>query len=116
MAQPSTGTGLPDVVVTGIAKTTAVATDADSTWKKLLDKQSGIRKRDDPFVEKFDLPVRIGGHLLEDFDPELTRVELRRFLFLQKIATVVGRRVWANAGSPEVDSHRLMVSTGTREG
>ena len=116
MAQPSTGNGLPDVVVTGIAMTTALATDADSTWKKLLDKQSGIRKLDDPFVEEFDLPVRIGGHLLEDFDPELTRVELRRFLFLQKIATVVGRRVWANAGSPEVDSNRLMVSIGTGMG
>jgi beta-ketoacyl ACP synthase len=116
MAQPSTGNGLPDVVVTGIAMTTALATDADSTWKKLLDKQSGIRKLDDPFVEEFDLPVRIGGHLLEDFDPELTRVELRRFLFLQKIATVVGRRVWANAGSPEVDSNRLMVSVGTGMG
>ncbi len=116
MAQLSTGDGLPDVVVTGIAMTTALATDADSTWKKLLDKQSGIRKLDDPFVEEFDLPVRIGGHLLEDFDPELTRVELRRFLFLQKIATVVGRRVWANAGSPEVDSNRLMVSIGTGMG
>jgi len=116
MAQPATGNGLPDVVVTGIAMTTALATDADSTWKKLLDKQSGIRKLDDPFVEEFDLPVRIGGHLLEDFDPELTRVELRRFLFLQKIATVVGRRVWANAGSPEVDSNRLMVSIGTGMG
>jgi beta-ketoacyl ACP synthase len=60
MAQLSTGNGLPDVVVTGIAMTTALATDADSTWKKLLDKQSGIRKLDDPFVEQFDLPVRIG--------------------------------------------------------
>ena len=87
MARLSTGNGLPDVVVTGIAMTTALATDADSTWKKVLDKQSGIRKLDDPFVEEFDLPVRIGGHLLEDFDHELTRVELRRFLYLQKMAT-----------------------------
>jgi beta-ketoacyl ACP synthase len=58
------------------------------------------------------LPVRIGGHLLEDFDEQLTRMELRRFLFLPKISTVVGRRVWANAGSPEVDTDRLMVSIG----
>ena len=68
MPQLSTGDGFPDVVVTGIAMTTALATDADSTWKKLLDGQSGIRKLDDPFVERFDLPVRIGGHLLEYFD------------------------------------------------
>jgi beta-ketoacyl ACP synthase len=116
MARLSTGNGLPDVVVTGIAMTTALATDADSTWKKLLDGQSGIRKLDDPFIDEFDLPVRIGGHLLENFDDELTRVELRRFLQLQKMSTVVGRRVWANAGSPEVDTNRLMVSIGTGMG
>jgi beta-ketoacyl ACP synthase len=112
----STGNGLPDVVVTGVAMTTALATDVDGTWKKLLDGQSGIHRLEDEFVEQFDLPVRVGGHLLEDFDHELTRIELRRFLFLQKMATVVGRRVWANAGSPEVDENRLMVSIGTAMG
>ncbi len=116
MAQLATGNGLPDVVVTGIAMTTALATDADSTWKKLLDGESGIRKLDDLFIEQFDLPVRIGGHLLEDFDHELTRVELRRYLFLQKMSTRIGRRVWANAGSPEVDTNRLMVAIGTGMG
>ena len=116
MAELSTGNGLPDVVVTGIAMTTALATDADSTWKKLLDSQSGIRKLDDPFIDEFDLPVRIGGRLLEDFDHELTRMELRRYLFLQKMSTRVGRRVWENAGSPEVDPNRLMVSIGTGMG
>src|SRR5690349_11030497 len=109
----STGNGLPNVVVTGIAMTTALATDAETTWKKLLDGESGIRKLDDPFVEEYDLPVRIGGHLLEDFDSELTRVELRRHSYLQKMATVIGRRVWENAGSPDVDPKRLMVSIGT---
>ena len=116
MPQLSTGDGFPDVVVTGIAMTTALATDADNTWKKLLDGQSGIRKLDDPFIEQFDLPVRIGGHLLEDFDHELTRVELHRYLFLQKMSTRVGRRVWANAGSPDIDTNRLMVSIGTGMG
>ncbi len=92
---------------------TALATDAESTWKKLLDGQSGIRKLTDSFVDEYDLPVRIGGHLLEDFDHELTRVELRRLSYLQKMSTVIGRRVWANAGSPDVDVRRLMVSIGT---
>ncbi|HZN80814.1 MAG TPA: 3-oxoacyl-ACP synthase KasB [Mycobacterium sp.] len=109
----ATGNGFPNVVVTGIAMTTALATDAESTWQKLLDGQSGIRKLDDPFVEQYDLPVRIGGHLLEDFDSELTRIELRRLSYLQKMSTVLGRRAWQNAGSPEVDSRRLMVSIGT---
>ena len=42
MAGLSMGNGFPDVVVTGVAMTTALATDADSTWKRLLDGQSGI--------------------------------------------------------------------------
>lgn len=117
MAPLTTGNGLPDVVVTGIAMTTAVATDAESTWKALLDGQSGIRKLEDPFVEEFNLPVRIGGHLLEDFDSELTRVELRRLSYLQKMSTVLGRRVWKDAGSPDdVDPRRLLVSLGTGMG
>ena len=66
MAEFSTGNGLPDVVVTGVAMTTALGTGVDDTWKKLLDGQTGIRRLEDEFVELFDLPVRIGGHLLED--------------------------------------------------
>jgi beta-ketoacyl ACP synthase len=109
----ATGNGFPNVVVTGIAMTTALATDAETTWKLLLDGQSGIRKLEDPFVEEFDLPVRIGGHLLEEFDSQLDRVENRRMGYLQKMATVLNRRVWENAGSPEVDTNRLAVSIGT---
>src|SRR6201990_773991 len=109
----ATGNGFPNIVVTGVAMTTALATDGNTTWQKLLDGQSGIRKLEDPFVEQYDLPVRIGGHLLEDFDSELSRVELRRLSYLQKMSTVLGRRVWQNAGTPEVDTRRLMVSIGT---
>ncbi len=109
----ATGNGFPDIVVTGVAMTTALATDAETTWKMLLDGQSGIRTLDDPFVEEYDLPVRIGGHLLEEFDSQLNRVEARRMGYLQKMATVLNRRVWENAGSPEVDTNRLAVSIGT---
>ena len=113
MAPLATGNGLPNVVVTGIAMTTALATNAEDTWKKLLDGQSGIRTLTDPFIEEYDLPVRIGGHLLEEFDEELSKVERRRMSYLQKMAAVLGRRVWENAGNPEVDTNRLMVSVGT---
>jgi beta-ketoacyl ACP synthase len=113
LTQLSTGNGFPNVVVTGIAMTTALAVDAENTWKKLLDGQSGIRTLEDPFIEEYDLPVRIGGHLLEDFESDLDRVEKRRLSYLQKMSTVLGRRVWQNAGSPEVDTRRLLVSIGT---
>jgi beta-ketoacyl ACP synthase len=112
----ATGSGLPNVVVTGVAMTTALATDAITTWQKLLDGHSGIRKLEDPFVEEYDLPVRIGGHLLEDFENELTRIELRRLSYLQRMSTVLSRRVWKDAGDPEVDPRRLMVSIGTGMG
>jgi beta-ketoacyl ACP synthase len=116
MAGLSTGNGFPDVVITGIALTTSLATDAESTWKALLDGQSGIRTLEDPFVEKYELPVRIGGHLLEDFDSDLSRVELRRLSYVQRMSTVLGRRAWADAGSPDVDTNRLAVSIGTGMG
>ena len=104
------------MVVTGFAMTTALATDADGTWKRLLDGESGIRTLDDYFVDLYDLPVRIGGHLLEDFESELTPEERGRLSYLQKMATVVGRRAWEDAGSPDVDTRRLMVSIGTGMG
>jgi beta-ketoacyl ACP synthase len=113
MTELVTGKTLPNVVVTGVAMTTALATDAETTWKLLLDSQSGIRTLDDPFVEEFDLPVRIGGHLLEQFDQQLTRVELRRTGYLQRMSTVLSRRLWENAGNPELDTNRLAVSIGT---
>ncbi|HEY2449826.1 MAG TPA: 3-oxoacyl-ACP synthase KasB [Mycobacterium sp.] len=112
----ATGNGFPNVVVTGVAMTTALATDAETTWKLLLDGQSGIRTLEDPFVEQYDLPVRIGVHLLEEFDGQLTRVEGRRLSYLQKMSVVLSRRVWENAGSPEVDPGRLMVAIGTGMG
>jgi beta-ketoacyl ACP synthase len=112
----ATGSGLPNVVVTGCAMTTALATDTEGTWKRLQDGESGIRTLDDYFVDLYDLPVRIGGHLLEDFESELTPDELGRLSYLQKMSTVVGRRAWESAGSPDVDTRRLMVSIGTGMG
>ena len=115
-ASLSTGDGLPNVVVTGIALTTAVAANAEDTWKALLDGQSGIRTLDDPFIEQYQLPVRIGGHLVEDFDREATPDELDNLGYVQRMATVLGRRAWENAGNPEVDTKRLAVSVGTGVG
>ena len=111
-----TGNGFPNVVVTGIALTTALGADADTTWQNLLDGESGIRALNDEFVAKYDLPVRIGGHMVESpesFETTLTKVESRRLSYLQKVALVLSRRVWQDAGNPEVDTRRLMVSVGT---
>ncbi|MFC4603097.1 KasA/KasB family beta-ketoacyl-ACP synthase [Rhodococcus kronopolitis] len=103
----------PNVVVTSLAATTSLAGDVDSTWKGLLAGESGIGVLDDPFIEEFDLPVRIGGHLKVSPDDSLTRVEIRRMSYVERLALVLGRQVWENAGSPEVDKDRLGVVLGT---
>lgn len=103
----------PNVVITGVAMTTALATDAEDTWTALVDGRSGVSSLSAPFLAELDLPVRIGGQLLEDFDAELTRVELRRLSYLQKMALVLSRRAWLDAGSPAMDPTRLAVTMGT---
>jgi beta-ketoacyl ACP synthase len=112
MAALRTGDGFADVVVTAVASTTSLASDAEMTWQYLLDGRSGIRELDKPFVDEFNSPVRIGGPLQENFDEHLSRVELRRLSYMQKMSTVLGRRLWDAAGSPEIDTSRLAVSVG----
>jgi beta-ketoacyl ACP synthase len=112
MAALTTGDGLPDVVVTAVASTGPVARDAEDAWQGLLEGRSGIRTLDTAFVREFDSPVRIGGQLLENFDEQLDRIERRRTSYMQKMSTLLGRRLWANAGSPEIDTKRLVVSIG----
>jgi beta-ketoacyl ACP synthase len=101
-----------DVVVTAVASTTALAPDAEDTWRQLLASRSGIRALDKWFVDELDSPVRMGGALTESFDAHLSRVELRRLSYMQKMALVLNRRLWSAAGAPEVDSRRLLVSIG----
>ncbi|MDX1890344.1 KasA/KasB family beta-ketoacyl-ACP synthase [Mycolicibacterium sp. 050158] len=103
----------PEVVITGYAMTNALATDAEATWTAMLDGRSGIRRLSPDLADELDLPVKIGGQLLEDFDSELSRVELRRLSYPQKMALILSRRAWAHAGTPEVDPTRLAVSVGT---
>ncbi|NKY52127.1 KasA/KasB family beta-ketoacyl-ACP synthase [Nocardia vermiculata] len=102
-----------DVVVTSLAATTSIAGDVDSTWKGLLNGESGIDVLDDGFIDQFELPVRIGGHLEVAPSSALSREESRRLSYVEQMALVLGREVWSNAGAPEVDPVRLGVSVGT---
>ncbi|MGV0604911.1 KasA/KasB family beta-ketoacyl-ACP synthase [Mycolicibacterium sp. XJ1904] len=112
MAALRTGDGFPDIVVTAVASTTALATDAEETWQLLQQGRSGIRALDKWFVDEFDSPVRIGGEILENLDEHLDRVERRRTSYMQKMSTVLSRRLWEIAGDPDVDTRRLAVSVG----
>lgn len=112
MAALRTGDGFPDVVVTAVVSTTALAVGAEETWQRLRMCASGIGMLDKWFVEELNSPVRIGGLLLDSFDEELSRVEQRRTSFMQKMSTVLRRRLWKAAGDPDVDKRRLTASVG----
>jgi beta-ketoacyl ACP synthase len=99
--------------VTAVTATTSIAPDIESTWKGLLAGESGIRVLEDDFVDKWDLQVRIGGHLKEPLDPLMTRLELRRMSYVQRMAKYLGNQLWDVAGRPEVDPDRFSVVIGT---
>ena len=114
MTRPSTANGgYPNVVVTAVTATTSIAPDIESTWKGLLAGESGIRVLEDEFVTKWDLPVRIGGHLKEAVDDHMGRLDLRRMSYVQRMAKLLGGQVWDAAGTPEVDPDRFAVVVGT---
>jgi meromycolic acid 3-oxoacyl-[acyl-carrier protein] synthase I len=114
VTRPSTANGgFPSVVVTAVEATTSIAPDIESTWKGLLAGESGIRVLDDPFVDKWDLQVKIGGHLAEPLDPLMSRLEHRRMSYVQRMSKWVGNRLWESAGKPEVDPDRFSVVIGT---
>ncbi len=111
---PSTANGgFPNVVVTAVEATTALGADVDSTWKGLLAGESGIRVLEDDFVTKWDLPVRIGGHLVDPIDDHMSRLDMRRMSYVQRMSKFLGRRMWDAAGQPEVDPDRFTVVVGT---
>ena len=114
MTRPSTANGgFPNVVVTAVTATTSIAPDIESTWKGLLAGESGIHVLEDEFVTKWDLPVRIGGHLKEPVDDHMGRLDMRRMSYVQRMAKLLGGQIWEAAGSPEVDRDRFAVVVGT---
>jgi len=114
VTRPSTANGgFPSVVVTAVEATTALAADIESTWKGLLAGESGIRILTDDFVEKWDLPVRIGGHLVDNVDDHMTRLDMRRMSYVQRMSKLLACRLWESAGKPEVDPDRFSVVIGT---
>ncbi|GAC57097.1 3-oxoacyl-[acyl-carrier-protein] synthase II [Gordonia hirsuta DSM 44140 = NBRC 16056] len=111
------GGEFPSVVVTSMVATTSLGVDLDSTWEKLVAGETGIRELTDDFVTQFgELPSRIGGRLIEDPALEVTRVEARRMAYVERVSHVMSKRLWAQAGEPEVDPERLAVVIGTGQG
>jgi beta-ketoacyl ACP synthase len=99
--------------VTAVAATTSIAGDIETTWKGLLAGESGISALDDDFVHKWDLAAKIGGHLRDPIDDHMTRLDLRRMSYVQRMAKFLSRELWETAGAPDVDPDRFSVVIGT---
>lgn len=109
-----------DVVITGIGATTPLGGDVASTWDGLLAGRSGVRRIEADWVERFDLPVKIGATLAEEPTEKLPRVQARRLDRCEQIALIAARAAWADAGfaapteeHTDVEPERLGVSIGT---
>jgi 3-oxoacyl-[acyl-carrier-protein] synthase II len=112
-----------DVVITGLGATTPLGGDVASTWDGLLAGRSGIRRIEADWVERFDLPVKIGATLAEEPTETLPRVQARRLDRCEQIALIAARQAWADAGftmptdeHSDVEPERLGVSIGTGVG
>lgn len=113
-------TNTSDVVVTGLGATTPLGADIPSTWDGLLAGRSGVSKLDAEWVDKVDLPVKIGAVLAEEPTEKLPRVQARRLDRCEQIALIAAREAWADAGfepptdeQQDVDPDRLGVSIGS---
>jgi len=112
-----------EVVITGLGATTPLGGDVASTWDGLLAGRSGVRALEADWVERFDLPVRIGAQLAQDPTEVMPRVQARRLDRCEQMAILAARQAWADAGfaTPteevqDVEPERLGVSIGTGMG
>ncbi|OZM70256.1 beta-ketoacyl-[acyl-carrier-protein] synthase II [Amycolatopsis antarctica] len=112
-----------DVVITGLGATTPLGGDVASTWDGLLAGRSGVRTIEADWVERFDLPVKIGATLAQEPTEVIPRVQARRLDRCEQIAILAARQAWADAGfseptdeSQDVEPERLGVSIGTGMG
>ena len=93
------------VVVTGLGMTTPVGGDVDSSWRRLLSGQPGIRVIDESWVDV--QPSKIAGIMAVDPADVLDRVEVRKMDRSQQAALIAAREAWADAGITSIDPDRL---------
>ncbi len=103
-----------DVVVTGIGATTPIGGTAPETWQAMLAGKVGVKNINEPWVEKFGLPVNLHAPMAVDPLDVLPRVEARRLDRSQQAALIAAREAWADAGSPDdIDPIRRGTVIGT---
>lgn len=102
------------VVVTGIGAVTPLGNDAHTTWKNIINNQSGI-----DYITKLDkdqFPAKVAGEV-KDFDASkfIDRKEIRKMdLFTQyAVASAMMAVVDANLKIDETNAHRVGVWIGS---
>lgn len=101
------------IVVTGLGATTPVGGNVTETWEAVLAGRSGVSLMTFPWVESFQLPVKIAATIKQAPVDVLAKVELRRLDPSQQYALIAAREAWADAATPEVEPERLGVVIGT---
>jgi 3-oxoacyl-[acyl-carrier-protein] synthase II len=94
-----------EVVVTGLGATTPLGGDMPSTWRGLLDGQSGARLLEDEWAA--DLPVRIAATAAVEPGETLAPARLRSLDRGQQFALIAALEAWHDAGEPTVEPERL---------
>jgi 3-oxoacyl-[acyl-carrier-protein] synthase II len=98
-------------VVTGLGATTPLGGDLPSTWRALLDGQSGAALLEDEWAA--DLPVRIAARAASDPADLLPKPRLRSLDRGQQLALVAGLEAWRDAGAPDIEPERLAVAVSS---
>ena len=99
------------VVVTGLGATTPLGGDMPSTWRALLDGQSGAALLEDEWAA--DLPVRIAARAASDPSELIAKPRQRSLDRSQQFALLAGLEAWQDAGAPEVEPERLGVAVSS---
>ncbi|HEX3706051.1 MAG TPA: beta-ketoacyl-ACP synthase II [Mycobacteriales bacterium] len=99
------------VAVTGLGATTPLGGDMPSTWRALLDGQSGAALLEDEWAA--DLPVRIAARAACDPGELIAKPRQRSLDRSQQFALLAGLEAWRDAGAPQLEPERLGVAVSS---
>ncbi|MCT1616145.1 beta-ketoacyl-ACP synthase II [Kocuria indica] len=109
------------VVVTGLGAITPIGENVQETWQNALKGVSGVHALEQEWVEKYDLPVRIGATSPKPSEDAVSRVQAKRLDPSGQLSVAAAREAWTDAGfsgadadsSDELDPTRVGVAFGT---
>ncbi|NLA65384.1 MAG: beta-ketoacyl-[acyl-carrier-protein] synthase family protein [Leucobacter sp.] len=101
------------IVITGIGASSPIGGTAPDSWNALLAGESGVRKIEHDWVEKYDLAVTFAGQARVRPEEVLERPVAKRLDPSSQFALVAAIEAFADAGSPAIASERIGVDWAT---